>query len=216
MRAPKIYWLIASLLWGRTASSESLVIHEERGEPLRKVVSRQRIESTAMLPMRIGLQQNSEALERAESWLMAVSDPDSPDYGRHWRQEDVVEAFKASDENVRTVEEWLASHGVVRTTLSDNGLWIAFDLPAEKAEKMLQTEYFEHQRAGGGFEVSTDRYFLPSHLKAHVDYIKPGVKGSDITGRTKRSREFFSNGGHDQRKTKRCKHCSEAIPTEPG
>ena len=215
MKTLNIYWPAASLLWRLAASGQSLVVHEERHEPLRTAIDRRRIESKAMLPMRIGLQQNQDALMQAEPWLMAVSDPTSPDYGRHWSQEAVIEAFKPANETIQAVEAWLSSHGVLQFTHSDNRLWIAFDMPAEQAENMLHTEYLEHQLSNGRFEVSTDRYLLPAYLQVHVDYVKPGVKGSDITGRTKRSRDFLCNGGNDTGDVKRCDHTPKVVPTMP-
>lgn len=48
----------------------------------------------------------------------------------------------------------------------------------------LNTEYYEHEVEGGAFEVSSDHYYLQDYLQPHIDYITPGIKGSDITDRT--------------------------------
>ena len=210
MRPLNILCLAAALCLHLIPSSQSLVVHEGRQEPLRAAIDRRRIEGEAMLPMRIGLRQNPNALAQAETWLMSVSGPDSSDFGQHWSHQEVVEAFKPANETLRAVEDWLTQHGILDWTRSDNGQWIALDLPAAKVEDMLHTAYFEHQLLNDRFEVSTDRYFLPEYLQAHIDFIKPGVKGSDITGRTKRSRVYLRN---IQLKVKRCKHLSEPYPS---
>lgn len=176
------------------ASSLPHVIHEKREEPLENASDRQRIEADALLPMRIGLRQNSHALSRAEEWLMAISDPSSPAYGRHWSQEDVIKAFEPADETLRAVTEWLAGHGIEHFTHTENRQWLAFDLPAHQAEKFLQTRYFEHRNSKGRFEVSCDEYSLPPALREHVDFVMPGVVSRDITGRTARSRQFLLDG----------------------
>lgn len=194
MKLTIAYLAIVGLLSLQEASGQHLVVHERRHEPLRKAIGRRRIEKKTLLPMRIGLRHNSEAANHAEAWLMAVSDPKSPNYGQHWNQQEVIEAFKPSKHVVQSVTEWLSSHGISNPTHSDNRLWIAFDMPAEQAETMLSTEYFEHQVLSGRFEASADHYSLPAHLQPHIDYIKPGVKAADITGRTKRSREHFGSG----------------------
>ena len=70
--------------------------------------------------MRIGLRQNHYAALNAEKWLMEVSDPNSPDYGKHWTPEEVLEAFQPSDDTIRNVTAWLKSHGIDEFTHSDN------------------------------------------------------------------------------------------------
>lgn len=67
---------------------------------------------------------------------MDVSDPDSPNYGRHWSQDEVIEAFKPSGETIRNVTSWLHSHGIFEFTHSDNKMWFAFDTSVGKAESM--------------------------------------------------------------------------------
>lgn len=180
------------------ATSETLVVHEKRefNVPSMHAGTRHRIEPDALLPMRIGLKQNQHALDHADTWLMDVSDPDSANYGRHWSQSDIVDAFQPSSETLDAVTDWLRNHGIVDFTHSDNKLWITFDITARKAEDMLRTEYLEHELKSEngqtvGFEASCDQYRLPEYLKEHVDLIKPGIQSSDVTGRTLRSRKFL-------------------------
>lgn len=75
----------------------SLVLHDI---PLRNGRER-RLEQDVLLPMRVGLMQNTLAQSNAEKWLMNVSDPDSPNYGHFWTQDEVIEAFKPSEECIR-------------------------------------------------------------------------------------------------------------------
>ena len=95
--------------------------------------------------MRIGLKQNQEALFNAEAWLMDVSDPDPGNFGRHWSQDDVVNAFHPSTETIQAVTDLLHSHGIFDFTHSDNKQWFAFDIMAGKAEEILRKQYFEHE-----------------------------------------------------------------------
>ena len=146
--------------------------------------------------MRIGLKQSQHALSNAEAWLMGTADPDSPSYGQYWSQDDVISAFQPSHETVEAVTEWLRSHGITGFTHSDNKQWFAFDITVQKAEEMLETKYFQHQRRDaydGGilFEATCDRYSLPRNLSEHVDFITPGIRSSDVTGRTAWSRRYF-------------------------
>lgn len=91
---------------------------------------------------------------------------------------------------------------------------------------MLETEYFEHlDEHRNRFEVSCDHYSLPGSLAEHADYVTPGIKINDITGRSKRSREFlqmagrpnhFSSRLHKERQEKaNSTTISNPIPTPP-
>lgn len=62
----------------------SHVVHERREVPSPRYTKRSRVEPHIKLPVRIGLKQDSEALEHAQRWLMDVSHPASENFGRHW------------------------------------------------------------------------------------------------------------------------------------
>lgn len=185
-----IQFIFALFLTFTVTYASPIVVHEKRDVPLNHALNRRRIERDAHLPMRVGLKPNQRSTALAEGWLTAVSHPNSPDYARYWTQEEVIEAFQPTDDTVNEVLNWLSSHGIHGTTHTDNKQWIAFDLPAAKAEELLNTEFHEHHDTNGAFQASCDHYSLPEHLQAHIDYITPGVKPSHITGRTERSRIF--------------------------
>lgn len=196
--------LLILLFTTSISGSSPLVVHEQRDVFDDEIATRSRIEGDTLLPVRIGLKQNQHAAENAEKWLMEVSHPDSPKYGQHWSQEDVIEAFKPSEHTIGNVTEWLNGHGIDDFTHSDNKLWFAFDLPAAQLESLLQTEYYERLNEGGEFEAACDRYSLPEYLQDHIDYITPGATPSVITGRTARGRSDGPEGvstsqrDHDQ------------------
>lgn len=152
-------------------------VHERRHVPHARI--NKRMAPNAVLPMRIGLRQNSAALQSAEEWLMEVSHPSSPKYGQHWSTDEVIAAFSPSDESVDTVASWLIEAGISkeRLTHSGNKAWLAFDATVEEAEKLLHTEYF-HDGIDGeyGSAVGCNEYHLPKHVQAHVDYVTPGLK----------------------------------------
>lgn len=163
------------------------ILHEKRDFNLSGAIDRRRIDGDVLLPMRIGLKPNADAMENGEEWLMAISDPTSPDYGKFWTRDQVIDAFAPHEDSVNGVIDWLNANGISALTHTDNKQWIAFDLPASQAEVLLRTEFYEHERANGGSEASCDEYLLPEHLSSHVDFITPGIKSRDITGRSKRS-----------------------------
>ena len=113
------------------------ILHERRDDNATPGgFNRRRVGPDVLLPMRIGLRENEHARENAEKWLMEISSPDSPLFGQHWTQEQVISAFKPSSDTIGNVSSWLGSYGIFRFTHSDNKLWFAFDLQASKAEQM--------------------------------------------------------------------------------
>ena len=169
------------------------VLHERRDAPS-KMVKHDRLGPDKLLQMRIGLRQNN--LDKAYTWLMNVSDPDSPHFGRHWSEEQVITAFQPSEDTVGQVMDWLESAGVERSdiTQSRNKLWLVFHISTKQAENLLYTKYHEYRTRSGTEFAACDEYYIPKHLRSCVDFIKPGVKGSLITARGLKKR------GHKSRR----------------
>lgn len=77
-----------------SAAASPYVVHEKRHEGTKDRWSKvTQLDSSATVPVRIGLKQQN--LEHGDRWLMEVSDPTSPSYGKHWSAKDVVDAFKS-------------------------------------------------------------------------------------------------------------------------
>ena len=69
--------------------------------------------------------------------------------------------FAPADEAVQAVRQWLTNFGIhdSRVVHSDNKGWLAFDATAEEAEKLLLTEYYEHEhRHSPNVRVGCDEY----------------------------------------------------------
>ncbi|EHL01475.1 putative Aorsin [Glarea lozoyensis 74030] len=127
--------------------------------------------------MRIGLAQNN--LDKGYEHLMDVSDPSSSNFGKHWTADDVINAFRPSDETEREVRNWLIDGGIPssRISHSENKGWFAFYATVEEAEKLLYTTYHEYKDSvTGGVMPSSDEYHLPKNIRRHIDYITPGIK----------------------------------------
>ncbi|GAB7355963.1 hypothetical protein MBLNU459_g6595t1 [Dothideomycetes sp. NU459] len=184
---------------------ESHVVHERRGisHASSRWVKRDRVQKDAILPIRVGLKQNN--LQKGHEWLMDVSHPDSPNYGKHWTSEDVIAAFQPAEDTVKAVMDWLVNVGGIsdhRITHSDNKGWLAFDATNEEAENLLHTKFheFEHSSSGSS-KVACDEYHVPKSIQSHIDYITPGVKGAKLRSRRlskpkpKPKRSFVKNTG---------------------
>ncbi|PQE33518.1 hypothetical protein CJF32_00003388 [Rutstroemia sp. NJR-2017a WRK4] len=157
--------------------SSSLVLHEKRHASNNGWIKRDRIDSAVRLPVRIGLSQRN--LEKGHEFLMDVSHPSSPNYGKHWTSEQVHEMFAPSMEAIETVRNWLVGSGIEsdRIVHSDTKGWYAFDATAGELEKLLKTQYFTYEHSSKDeLAAACDEYHLPANVRPHIDYITPGVK----------------------------------------
>lgn len=94
----------------------------ERGLPHWELTwtQRDRVPADLVLPMRIGLRQSN--LDHGHDRLMDISDPHSPNYGKHMTPAEVVDFFAPSEDRVRAVTAWLESWGIEkgRVSMSSN------------------------------------------------------------------------------------------------
>lgn len=125
------------------------------------------------IELRIGLKQ--DRFEDLDRQLYEVSDPAHSDYGKHMTAEDVNELVRPSDESLDLVHEWLEEHGIAADNLRYTPAkdWIKINLPVEKVEEMLDTEYFSWVRDDGLTAVRTPEWSLPMHLHDHISTIQP-------------------------------------------
>lgn len=107
------------------------------------------------------------------------ADPASPNFGKHWTSDEVVEKFRPAKETEEKVREWLVENGIPATRIShsENKGWFAFYATAKEAESLLYTEYHEYEDSvTGGVMPSCDSYHVPKDIRKHIDYITPGIK----------------------------------------
>lgn len=129
------------------------VLHEGRDGPLTQ--SRERLDPDAIIPIRIALRQSN--LHVGYDRLMDVSHPSSPNYGKHLSTEEVHNLFAPTESSVRAVKDWLLESGLglseTHVLHYENKGWLALDIPASHAEKLLNTEYYEYEISGEYFRV---------------------------------------------------------------
>ena len=135
-------------LCSSTPAPDGYVLHEKRG-PMgftsRAIGKRSTINVYSVLPIRIGLTQRD--LHMGYDWVMDVSHPESPNYGKHWTSAEVNKAFAPTAATVQAVRDWLINTGIEakRITVSDNKGWLAFDATVEEAERLFHTQYYIHK-----------------------------------------------------------------------
>ncbi|KAF3927877.1 Aorsin [Dactylellina cionopaga] len=127
------------------------------------------------MPVAIGLKQSN--LDDADSLLYSVSDPNSPDFGRHWSPARIQEHFAPSKETVEKVKIWLQNHGIPPEAVkqSTSKGWIHFSAKASDLEDLLQTKYYIYEHINGQSHIGCESYSVESSVKHHVDFISPSV-----------------------------------------
>ncbi|OAA73958.1 Peptidase S53, propeptide [Cordyceps fumosorosea ARSEF 2679] len=157
---------------------ETLVQHERRSDAHggAGMVKLRAAEPSAAVPVRIALAQRN--LDRGMELLLAVADPDSPTYGRHYTQQQVADTFAPTQESIDAVRQWLVSAGIPdrNVQLSQNRGFLDFETTVGGLEALLQTSYhvYEDKRTASQ-HLGADDYHLPASIAAHVDYVWPAV-----------------------------------------
>ncbi|KAL6894867.1 peptidase S8/S53 domain-containing protein [Trichoderma evansii] len=177
MRVPStswaLFWLVAEKLIGISVADH--VIHKRTTESMGDWVKLGNINPSGPLPVRIALTQQN--LEQGHQLLMERSNPDSPKYGQHMTQSEVVNLFAPHNDSVIAVQNWLEAEASL--------------------EKLINATYdvYENQKTGTR-QVGTDEYSIPAALIGHIDYITPAVTKLQISGNV--SARKIRRGAHVQ------------------
>jgi len=106
--------------------------------------------------------------------LLRVSDPASPDYGRHLSQKDVNRLTAPAPEHTKAVVAFLQSYGLDPRPATPNGDMLAVVAPVEVAERLLATSYTELEHTSGvALLRALGGYSLPPAVAAAVDFVAP-------------------------------------------
>jgi tripeptidyl-peptidase-1 len=172
--------VILGLLTAATAAPASKfgrhVIHERRDRLPTHWNKNSMLHKDSYIPLRIGLKQSN--LHRADEFLMDVSHPDSPNFGKHWSAKQIAETFSPSEDSVSSVLDWLAEYGIARNRIkqSQSLNWIEAHVTAAEAETLLNTKYYKFKHAvTGQAHVACEEYSLPESMQDHIDFITPTV-----------------------------------------
>ncbi|KAJ7440062.1 subtilisin-like protein [Mycena galericulata] len=137
-----------------------------------------RADPDALIPLKFSLAQSN--LEKLETFLLDIADPQSPNYGQHWSPAQVKETFRPSTETVETVHAWLTNDAGIhadKIKLSSSGEILQLNVTVAEAERLLQAEYYVYSDdKDGSVRVGChDGYTLPEHVSKHVDFVWPTV-----------------------------------------
>ncbi|KAL6230017.1 hypothetical protein BDW75DRAFT_245227 [Aspergillus navahoensis] len=151
-----------------------------------------------ILPVRIGLTQSN--LDHGHDLLMQISDPASPQYGKHLSAKEVHDLFAPAEESVDQVRAWLESEGIsgTRVSRSVNKQWLQFDATAQELERLLRTKYYLYShRKTRRSHIACREYHVPQSVQKHIDYITPGVKTLEVARPSPKKRSLNRRGVTD-------------------
>lgn len=138
--------------------TQRTTIHEKRGSHHHiEWNKRDRVPQSHSFEMRIGLKQRN--LHRGYEFLMDVADPKSPNYGKHWSQDDIVKMFSPSAETIQKAKDWVISSGIEsdRIAHAASGGWLVFNATVDEAERLLETEYYLYENEDGEISAGCDQ-----------------------------------------------------------
>ena len=167
------------LLFGTAISAStpsSFVLHEKRDSVPSAWVKRSRAPLNTDVPVRLGIAQRNREL--GHDYLMDVSDPNSPNFGKHWTPQQIADTFSPTKETLDAVREWLAQSGIAteRHIISPSRGHMQFRANVSEVEELLATEYhlWEHTDTGD-ITLSCEQYHVPHHMKHDIDFITPTI-----------------------------------------
>ncbi|KAG9384605.1 aorsin precursor [Pyrenophora tritici-repentis] len=157
-------------------STHTRTLHEKRDALPSAWTKQSRAPRDAILPVRIGLKQRN--LEHGDRFLHDISDPDSPNFGKHWTGEQVANMFAPHPETSDATLDWLHSSGIDRARVkhSHGCNWVEFSASVSELEDLLQTKYYHYKHETGGSRIACDKYGLPHEVREHVDFIMPTIQ----------------------------------------
>lgn len=99
--------------------------------------------------------------------LLAISHPDSPQYGDDFLTNDEIAAYnRPHQHHLEAVLAWLAEHGVEEHHLSFSHAkdWISLKIPVSKANYMLDTKFHTYTHSSGAQVNRVTSWSLPVYL----------------------------------------------------
>jgi tripeptidyl-peptidase-1 len=117
-----------------------------------------------------------------ERTLMEVSDPGHARYGQHLKRDELKDLIKPREESTAAVLSWLEESGVYAEDIQNDGEWISFHAPVERAESMMDTSFkvYQNEVRPGVKRIRSLSYSVPRAVRDHIDLIQPTTRFGQI------------------------------------
>jgi tripeptidyl-peptidase I len=134
-------------------STFTSIVHEKRHE-FSGLERGARVDATSITKFRIALKQSN--LDNGYDYLLNISHPSSPHYGKLWTPEEVRKTFAPDSQSIDAVRAWLGDHGITEVT-ERNG-WLSFKSPVGSVESLIDAHYYEFDDfEGRGVRIGCDQ-----------------------------------------------------------
>ncbi|XP_037550851.1 tripeptidyl-peptidase 1 [Nematolebias whitei] len=159
-----ILLLFVSLVWSGYLEYDQDVLIPEEWIHAGRVGASEELELTFALK-----QQNLHLLEET---LNRVSDPDSPQYGKHLSLEEVASLVRPSELTQKVVHSWLQSHGISQCLTVRTQDFLQCTVAADVAEKLLPgSRFHRYVRDGQSIVRSSAPYSVHDDVHQHLDFV---------------------------------------------
>lgn len=113
---------------------------------------------------------------------MEVSDPNHARYGQHLKRDELKDLIKPRAESTRAVLSWLKASGIASEDIKNDGEWITFHAPVERAELMLGTTFktYQNKVRRDVKRIRALSYSVPMAVRDHIDMIQPTTRFGQI------------------------------------
>lgn len=173
----------AALLLGLASCAStprSQVLHERRDHVPAEWIKRSTAPRDLVVPVRIAISPRNADV--GHEMLMDISDPDSPNFGKHWTPQKVHDFFSPTDSTVSGVKDWLSTSGIDHSRLNVHPSrgHVNFYSTVDEMEKLFGTRYHLYENAHSGeLTISCNAYHVPKSIQEHIDFVSPTI-GFDV------------------------------------
>ncbi|KAI9069415.1 family S53 protease [Trametes sanguinea] len=174
---PLLVVSMCALAFGKPMG-RSLQLHEARDAVPEGFSLHSTPSGETTLKLRIALVQGDFA--GLEQKLYDVSDPSSPNYGKHLSTTEVLKYVAPAAATTNAVNAWLSENGISAKTISPAGDWMSFEIPVSKANEIFDANFsvFTHESTGQRY-IRTLSYSIPAELQGHLELVHPTVSFPD-------------------------------------
>jgi tripeptidyl-peptidase-1 len=116
-------------------------------------------------------------IESMTAILNDISNPASPNYGKHLSMEEVQE-MTTNPEGTTIVKNYLITSGIEIINESPDGSFITAQAPISTLEAILSTRFsiFQNTQRSQETIIRTEQYFLPTEISKYVTSVKNTVQ----------------------------------------
>ncbi|KAF2125791.1 tripeptidyl-peptidase-like protein [Dothidotthia symphoricarpi CBS 119687] len=117
-----------------------------------------------------------------ERTLLEISTPSHPRYGQHLKRNELKDLIKPRAESTDAVLGWLAQSGIDARDIENDGEWINFHAPVERAESMMGTTFktYQSEVRPGLKRIRSLSYAVPMEIRDHIEMIQPTTRFGQI------------------------------------